>query len=184
MKLMCFELLWFAKKNQIHVFFKFFKLAKNQIHVLWAFLACKKLKFMCFERFNLALKSIFQKLENPEFSTKFFRECSFSFASGKSGNIDKNHVTKKLTLNMRRFPGSTFQIWLSELDSVLCSGIHFTIRGLLLRFEVRVNENKLAHIAFWSLFLIVTKLCCQKMKSSYFLTLSFAKKSNDWSSFF
>ena len=43
---------------------------------------------------------------------------------------------------------------------------------------------KLAHIAFWSLFLIVTKLWCQKMKSSYFLTLSFAKKSNDWSFFF
>ena len=46
MKLMCFELLWFTKKNQIHVFFKFFKLAKTQIHVLRAFLACKKLKFM------------------------------------------------------------------------------------------------------------------------------------------
>ena len=43
---------------------------------------------------------------------------------------------------MRRFPGSIFQISLSELDSVLCSEIHFTIRESLLRFEVRVSENK------------------------------------------
>ena len=67
----------------------------------------------------------FQKPENVEFSTKFFRRCSFSFEVGKSGNIEKIHVKQK-----------------THLDSILGPGIQFTVRESLLRLKVRVDEKK------------------------------------------
>ena len=59
----------------------------------------------------------------------------------KCGNIDKSHIKEKEPhIEHEKIPWINKQMWNSQLDSVWWSGIRFTVRGLILRVEDRVNK--------------------------------------------